>query len=259
MIGVTIGIGNHFDKIASFAARCLMRYTGLDSVILDERQFDESGLLHPAALRFRIFDLVDERDVLYYDADWFCINAWTPHYFSCHENLIACHDFVLCEDWPWQRYNWNANEFAGDGDRFLNGFGGTFRADYIESIKCVANLRLDPSQWINTGFFIANRDRHKMLLERAEAIYKEDGGHHEKYYEQPAMLKAIDELQVNVSFLPRKYNVLAATAQRIWPDTVIGLHLKMSKRKEFGVLTEMIKENRIAPDEVRGMFLRGPS
>src|SRR4051794_20337638 len=102
MVGVTIGVGGYYASLARVAAACLKKHTGSDSVILSDRHYEESRLHHPAALKFRLFDLLPSSNILYYDADWFCVASWSPRAFAFHRRLVACHDFVLASDWPAQ-------------------------------------------------------------------------------------------------------------------------------------------------------------
>jgi hypothetical protein len=258
MIGVTIGVGAYYSALAHVAAACLKKQADVNSVILSDRHFLESGLHHPAALKFRIFDLVSACNILYYDADWFCVKKWRPQTFAQHRRIVACHDFVLATDWPAQAFDFEAEavECRASDRVFVGEPKGPLRQDYIADVERSIGLGLPPRRWINTGMFIVNRVYHRYWLDRGEYLYRQPGGHHDKYFEQPAMLKALEELGIGVDYLPRAHNVLV-TRVSLWPDSVVGLHLKMSKHREFGDLIRALHETRLTPDMIEEMFLGG--
>jgi hypothetical protein len=257
MIGVTIGVGAYYSALAKVAAACLKKQTGLDSMILSDQHFIESRLHHPAALKFKIFDFADADSILYYDADWFCVGKWRPQIFSQHRRIIACRDFVLTTDWPAQAFDFDAEAAAclASGRLFLDDLEGPLRQDYIADVNCARQIEFPPRKWINTGMFIVNRVHHKSWLERGEHLYRGPLGHHDKYFEQPALLQALEELGLTVDYLPRVHNVLVIRVS-LWPDNVVGLHLKMSKQQEFRDLIHAQHEGRLTPDLIEATFLK---
>ena len=76
-IAVTIGVGS-YAKLGELAAREVERRTGLQTIILDDHDFERSGFEHPAFLKFRLFDLVDADNILFFDADMACLADWDP-------------------------------------------------------------------------------------------------------------------------------------------------------------------------------------
>lgn len=256
MIGVTIGVGAYYSALAQVAAACLKKQTGMNSVILSDRHFLKSGLNHPAALKFRVFDLLSDSNILYYDADWFCVKSWKPQTFSQHPRIVACHDFVLANDWPAQTFDFEAEAAAcrASGRAFVGEPKGPLRQDYIADVERSMGLGLPPRRWINTGMFIVNRVHHRHWLDLGEYLYRQPGGHHDKYFEQPALLQALEELGMTVDYLPRTHNVLV-TRVSVWPDCVVGLHVKMSKHREFGDLIQALHETRLTPDVIEELFL----
>jgi hypothetical protein len=254
MIGVTIGVGPFHYKSAALAATCLKKHTGLDSIILNSQHYADSGFRHPAALKLRVFDLVRDNHILYYDSDWFCVNRWTPERFSGNTGLVACHDFVLKADWPHQLHDTSSIQFHGsNAGGFISTLTGDLRSDYVDDIRRSTGLELDPSYWINTGMFIANRANHTAWLKRAELFYTETSGHHPKYYEQPAMLKAMHALGLQVNYLPRKFNYLV-TRQIRCAKTIVGLHIKISRALAFADLVEAIWTDTMTPELLERTF-----
>ncbi len=105
MIAVTIGIGESYAKLASYAAQAMQKMTGLETVILDDRLFTASGFQYSHQLKLRIFDLVDDDSILYFDSDIVCLNPWNPKRFARADALVAVaerlHPMVImaCRDW----------------------------------------------------------------------------------------------------------------------------------------------------------------
>ena len=230
-IGVTVGIGHGFSSVARLSAACFTENTGIPAVVLGQNALDESGFEHPAALRLRIFDLVDAETVVYFDADWLCLRKWTLPLDS--PGIVAGRDFILREEWPEQDYQFSSKVFS-EPPAQLRCAGGSprLRAEYINEVREFSDLRLPLDAWINSGLMILHRASHARLLRTAERLYRLSVGHHDVYFEQPALLKAIEIESEPVTLLPRACNVLAAH-ERLWPDTVIGLHIKLRRHAQF--------------------------
>jgi hypothetical protein len=131
---------------------------------------------------------------------------------------------------------------------------GVQRAEYCQHILAFTHTDLPYSAWPNTGLFIVNQKRHRQWLERALVLYSSVVGHHNEYFEQPALLKALDDSEVTIDYLPRKFNVLA-TKRRQWPASVIGLHVKIKHHPEF---IAAVEEGLIStPDQAREYFIEG--
>jgi hypothetical protein len=258
LIGVTIGVGEYYLGLARVAAACLKKHTGLDSVILSDRHFMESHLHHPAALKFRIFDLANVSNILYYDADWFCVRQWSPQSLANHSRLVACHDFVLASDWPSLAFDFEAETALcrAKGSAFVDEPCGLLRHDYISDVEGLDGVGLPPRRWVNTGMFIANRQYHSDWLKCGESLYIRPGGHHERYFEQPALLRSLAQLRLGVDYLPRTHNILV-TRMSTWGDSAVALHLKMSKRQEFSDLIHALHEGRLTPEVIEDLFLAG--
>lgn len=233
MIAVTIGVGPLYEALALLSARCINETTGLEAVVLKESDLRESGLLHPAALKLKIFEFIQSENILYFDADWFSVNSWNPNSYKDKKSIIACHDFVLLDDWPEQYMNINFDDYEEYFcDPVLPFVNRELRFDYIDEIERF-NSTIDTfAGWINTGFWIANKKNHECWLLESLRQYNGSIGHHPQYYEQPAMNKVISQDNLKIEYLGRKYNVLVST-RKIWPSFLIGLHVKVKHNKDF--------------------------
>ncbi len=250
-VGVTVGVGDVHERLARLSSACFTRHTGVPTVILGPQEMQESGETHPAALRLWLFKYVRATRVVYFDADWFCLQKWDlPNCSDAHE-LMACRDFILKDEWPKQRYDFNSREFtvapsgcSPIGDELI-------RADYVREVSVFANLRRPCWGWINTGLMVMDRTHHEPLLQRARTLYHGVVGHHDTYYEQPAIAKALEELGTPVRLLARCFNVLAAS-EAVWPAAVVGLHVKVKRHDDF---IAAVRDGTIdTPEAVRKYF-----
>lgn len=251
-VGVTVGVGPIYSKLAELSASCFTANTGMPSIVLGDKHFNNSNLLHPAALRLKLFDIIDCERVIYFDADWFCLQHWDPSTAKPSSHLFACRDFMLTSEWPHQEYAFDSDGFnlspiEPTGDAFTD----QIRTDYIDEVANFASLKLPWYRWINTGLLVLSRCHHRTLLALALKLYKEQVGHHERYYEQPALMKAIEVLGIQVHQLPRRFNVLAASERR-WPNQVIGLHVKVTRNTTF--VNSVLHGSICHPDQVIDAF-----
>lgn len=250
MIGVTIGINPIYEALAILSARCLKETTGLETLVLKEKDLLKSGFAHPAALKLILFDLVKDDDVLYFDADWFSIQNWNPLKFQNTGLLTACNDFILETDWP-NQYSNNNLEFCNES--FDNYSMQNIRKEYVDEIHKFSGVRTHCLNWINTGLWIANRNSHRKWLMKSLDYYKKGIGHHSDYYEQPAMNKAIEDCNIKVHYLKRKYNTLVATRCE-WPSSIIGLHVKIKHHDIF--IEKVLNEKINSLQQVRQHFIK---
>ena len=233
MVGVTIGINPVYKSLAKLSALCLQEMTGLDVIILGEKEILKSNLIHPAALKLKIFDLLNDDNIFYFDADWFCIQRWNPLEYENTESITACNDFVLIDDWPKQYADYDLEKFENYPSSSLSFCSiQNIRQDYLKEINQFSGIEMNCLDWINTGFWIANRIYHVEWLNKSLEFYNGKVGHHNQYYEQPAMNKAIEMLCLKVNYLNRKYNTLVATGYN-WPASLIGLHVKIKHHQNF--------------------------
>jgi lipopolysaccharide biosynthesis glycosyltransferase len=220
-------------------------------VILGEKEFLDSRVGHPAALRLRLFDYVAADRVIYFDADWLCVSDWVPPSPENGSEIVGCRDFILQSEWPHQRYMFDSDEFLACPPE-LGLDAAALRHDYIETIRNFARLTIPCSRWLNTGFLILNRFEHEALFDKALSLYQGSVGHHPEYFEQPALMKAIDEMSVPIHLLPRRFNVLAAY-ERKWPASVVGLHIKPKRHPKF--LAEISSSSVLSTFDIQRYFI----
>lgn len=249
-LGVTVAVGAPYDDIAPLAASCFTKHTGIPTVVLGEQELASSELPHAAALRLLAFDYVAADKIVYFDADWFCLRPWCP--FSGKDTDIrACRDFVLQNESPLQRYNFDSPDFLLEPKREICDGHDNLRHDYIREIENFASLGLPVSQWINSGLLVLDRQHHSIWLEKALELYLGDVGHHPRYFEQPALVKALECLNLRVQLLPRCFNVLARMETK-WPSSVIGLHVKIKEQPTF--LSQLQAGTIRTPEDVSHYF-----
>ena len=255
MIGIIIGINPIYKELAKLSAKCFQEMTGLEALILGESELQKSGLTHPASLKLKAFDYVDDNNIIYFDADWFCIKKWNPTTHSDSKLITACNDFVLKIDFPKQYPEYNSLNFD---DYHLNNLAfhpsTEIRSDYVKEIKEFSDLKLEYGRWINTGLWIANKEHHYEWLEKSLEYYIGSTGHHPEYYEQPAMNKAIDVLGIKINYLGRKYNTLVASEKQ-WPDCLVGMHVKVKHHQDF--INRIINNQINTSKQVKEYFLYG--
>jgi len=252
IVGVTIGIGYPHEHLAPLAASCFARYTGIPTVILGETELADSQMPHPAALKFRLFDCVNADRLVYFDADWLCLGKWDPKAMCHTTEVAACRDFILAEEWPGQRYEFDSKSFLDEPEDLpFEDTDNAVRTDYICEIRDFADILLPCSRWINTGLMILNRQSHAKWLDSSLELYLGAVGHHAFYYEQPALVKALEVLDIPIRLLPRRFNVLAAFDTQ-WHRAVIGLHIKAKRHHRFitGVTAGIIS----TPEQVAAYF-----
>jgi len=112
MIGVTIGTGEYYTKLAQHAAQAIEKMTGVKTIILGDEHLASSGLPYSHHLKLRIFDLVDHDQVMFFDSDMVCLKPWNPPRFAKTDAVVAVaerlHPMVIraCKDWdiPIQEY-----------------------------------------------------------------------------------------------------------------------------------------------------------
>ena len=184
---------------------------------------------HPAEVRLHLFDIIDEEEVVYFDADWFCLNPWIPG--SLDPNFLwACRDFVHQNEFPGQAYDFESRQFLEEAGEPVT--TATVRQDYVDDVLEFVKLGIPPFNWINTGLLVLRRKAHRQWLEFARELYLGPVGHHKHYFEQPSLMRALEELRLPYKLLPRRLNVLAAFPA-MWPPQVIGLHVKTKRHSEF--------------------------
>ena len=186
-VGVTIGVGEPHAAMARAAAACLKARTGIETVVLDEAVAERHALAHPSALRLAMFDEVPAENLLYFDADWFCLNPWDPRAFAGSPAIVACPDMLAFRDWPAQACDDGADGFAGDPAVSAPLQPGPVHAGDIADVGAFAGNPAPYASWINAGFLLANRTHHAGLMARALELFRTEVGCHDALYEQPAL------------------------------------------------------------------------
>ena len=133
-VAVTIGVGA-YAELAQLAAREVRDRTGLHTVVLGDQEFKDSGLEHPAFLKFRLFDLVDADDILFFDADMACLADWDPSNLFGDPQIACVRERMI-------------SLVRGESDEW--------------------NISAD--EHFNTGLFVASRKHHAEWLRLAESM-----------------------------------------------------------------------------------------
>lgn len=169
MIGVTIGVGK-WRQMAELAAAAAHKHTGLAVRVLGDSEWERYRDQYdsPAFLKLHLFDLVDDDDVFYFDADAIHINAWNPRQFAGCEALTAVIDPYI-------------------GDRALE--SGV------------------PRDWyFNSGMMILNRQHHRDMLLAAQGSVARMKSRY--FQDQPHLNRARMACQVPLHALEFRFNHL---------------------------------------------------
>src|SRR2546427_6637138 len=89
MVGIMIGVGEYYSRLAKYAAQAVEEKTGVKTMILGDQHFASSGLPAPHHLKLRMFDFVDDESLLYFDADMVCLNSWKPACCARENAVVA--------------------------------------------------------------------------------------------------------------------------------------------------------------------------
>lgn len=172
MVAVTIAIGSEHEALAALSAERLRRQTGLPVQILTTKDLEQTTWSHPTQLKFRLFDLVPAENILFFDADVFCLRSWNPLEFADRQEWVAVRGWWF--------------------DPWVQRFGGVY--GFGEDI-------------FNVGFFIANRTHHQQMLRLAESIQRVRSNYHGlTSLDELAFNTARAALHVPVHFLDRRFN-----------------------------------------------------
>lgn len=172
LVGVTIGVGPEHARLATLAADRMRRFAGLPVAILNEEDFRRTGLRDPNHLKFRLFDLVEAENILYFDADAFCLQPWEPRVFLGGPEWIAVRGFWFDKQ--------------------------------VQQLGAVYGFGADT---FNGGFFLANRRQHRQVLLLAETLQRPDSTFLGlKNPDEIALSTALKLLAVPVRFLDRRFN-----------------------------------------------------
>ena len=190
---VTIGVGD-YAEMAALAAKELTQRTGLQAVVLGDREFAESGLEHPAFLKFRLFDLLEFDDLLFFDADTVCLADWDPSPLLGSEAVACVRErmvpLVLEESARWG---------------------------------------VPPEEHFNTGLFTVSRRHHARWLRRAEEIRRRFPT---VLNDQLPLNAARRELGLPLRLLDRRYNWLGFGASSLSHEAPVVLAHRLAPGRQ---------------------------
>lgn len=188
-VAVTIGVGDHAE-LARLAARELSARTGLQTIVLGDSEFVASGLEHPHYLKFRLFDLVEADDVLYFDADLVCLEEWNPRPLF-GKAAIACVRERMIDEVRWESGEWG----------------------------------VPLEEHFNSGMFIVNRLHHQHWLRCAESLRQLHPTH---FYDQLPLNAARYQLGLRLKLLDRRHNYLGFGASSLSYETTVLMAHKLA-------------------------------
>lgn len=192
MLGVTIGVGERFERMAMLAAREFTRRTGVRAVVLGTAEMEALGLESAHLLKFELFRFFPQAEAItYFDAD-----------------MIFLEDF-------------NPAELLGD-----DGFAAVrdlYREPWI--VEDAALLGIRPVDYFNSGLFIIARERAEILTE-ARRLKPELAA---PFFDQSALNAAVDRLGIAVNYLTGRYNTHVDRVHTESLARVVGAHLHWLK------------------------------
>lgn len=188
-VAVTIGVGR-FEHLAQRAADEMRRMTGLETVVLGPQYFEASQLEHPSFLKFRLFDMVDAQNILWFDADMVPLAPWSPQEFFGNPALVAVRDRML-------------GSVLQESDTW----------------------RIPPEEYFNAGLFIANATAHKRWLQRAESLRFTRPT---LLQDQSPLNAARVRLQIPLKLLDRRYNWLGFGSNSLSLDMPVYMAHKLA-------------------------------
>jgi hypothetical protein len=168
MVAVTIGIAR-YAKMAVYAAKAVRQNTGLETFVVGDKHFRRSGLAKPHHLKFRLFDLVGADQLMYFDADLVCLNAWDPASVADPEAIVAVRDR-------------DSSRVRRDAE--------------------LAKVRRE--EYFNSGMFIISRHRHLPWLRAAERHTKTIA--RSSFFDQTALNSTRGQMGLPIKLLNRRYN-----------------------------------------------------
>ena len=188
-VAVTIGVGR-FEHLAHRAADEMHQMTGLPTVVLGQEHFEASKLEHPSFLKFRLFNLVDAENILWFDADMVPLAPWSPQGFFGGPAIIAVRDRML----------------------------GTVLDE--------ANAwEVPPEEYFNAGMFIANAAAHKRWLQIAESLRFTKPT---MLQDQSPLNAARVRLQIPLKLLDRRHNWLGFGSNSLSLDMPVYMAHKLA-------------------------------
>src|SRR5438067_5347021 len=172
MLGITIGTGEYYSRLAKRAARAVEEKTGVKTIVLGDEHFAASGLPAPHHLKLRLFDFVDDDFVMYFDADMVCLNSWKPERVARKDAVVA----------------------VAESARPLH-------------VRTAQDWEIPLGMYFNAGLLILNRQHHREWLRETEHFVQTDTKFAEyDPYDQAALNITRHRLGLKLQLLDRRYN-----------------------------------------------------
>lgn len=169
MIAATIGVGEHYERLAEEAAASVEWSTGLRAYVIRETP----GETTPSLYKLRLLEMFSAESVLWFDADTRFIRKWDV------SSLANRHEFFAVLDMP-----------SGARDSDCRGYG------------------IAPQRYFNAGIWIANSASHARAFAFANALCHSPHYSTRFQYEQTAMNVAMQRLKIPCVWLDPRYNYI---------------------------------------------------
>ena len=208
LVGITIGCGEKFSRMAEFAAREWTRCTGRPGIVLDHIEQTRRGLSEPHRLKFDLFRLVDHRvdAVAFFDADMVFLEEFDPVALTGPDGFAAVRDL---HDQTW-------------------------------IIDDAARARVRPQDYFNSGFFLIHRDRAE-ILDLAATL---TGYLRTPFKDQTHLNAAANLLRVRTCYLPARFNTHVDPRHTATLDGVVGAHLHWIRHEPIDQLARYYTDAR---------------
>ena len=200
MIGVTIGVGKAYFRMAELAAESVRQFTGLPVEVIAHTPGEE----HPAKYKLKLLEQFPGT-VFYFDADTRMVGPWPGllEYDNSPKFVASLHDPSKAKDRDARHY------------------------------------KIDPRRWFYSGLWIANREHHGEAFKAAYEICHRKDYRTSFAYEQTAMNVAIQRAGCALDPIPWERHVVCdePNQYKIPPKAsvlhIAGRSLHVKNRKIF--------------------------
>ncbi len=192
LLGLTIGCGERFGRMAALAAREFTRRTGVAARVLGEAEQHAAGVARPHHLKFDLFRFAGDVDaVVFFDADLVFLEPFDPASLVGRGAISAAADLA---DAPW---------IIDDAWR--------------------AGVR--PDDYFNSGLLVVHREAAHVLDDARSLL----GTLRTPFQDQTHLNAAVRRTGVNCWRLPPTFNVHVDREHTASLDGVIGAHVHWVK------------------------------
>jgi hypothetical protein len=199
MQGVTIGVGEYYGQLARLAAQAMQEKTGIKTMILNDEHFASSGLPAPHHLKLRMFDLVDDESIVYFDADMACLRPWKPEHFGNTDAVVAVAE--------------------------------TARPLHIHTAQ---DWGIPVEEYFNAGLMILNRRHHQDWLRETERFVLTDTKFKEyDPLDQAALNITRHRMGVKLQLLDRRYNWIGYGVGRLCYEVPVFIAHTLKPENKF--------------------------